>query len=122
MVACARSEIVRLGEVAVYHVWARCVRRSYLCGNDPVSGKNYDHRRLWIRSAQKLLAANFGIEIAFRAEMSNHLHLVIRTRPDVVAKWIDEEVLRRWLTVSLLAKSRDGTVNLQKISPPTVRS
>jgi hypothetical protein len=28
--------------------------------------------------------------------MSNHLHLVLRTRPDVVAHWSDEEVARRW--------------------------
>ncbi|MFM7865590.1 MAG: hypothetical protein ACKPHU_15355, partial [Planctomycetaceae bacterium] len=29
--------------------------------------------------------------------MSNHLHLVLRSRPDVVREWSDDEVARRWL-------------------------
>ena len=28
--------------------------------------------------------------------MSNHLHLVLRSRPDVVAEWSDDEVALRW--------------------------
>src|SRR5271157_3137600 len=31
--------------------------------------------------------------------MSNHLHVILRNRPDVVALWSDEEVARRWLTL-----------------------
>jgi len=54
------------------------------------------------------LAAQFGIEIGFRAELSNHIHLVLRTRPDVVDTWSDEQVVRRWLVISHLAKSRNG--------------
>jgi len=29
--------------------------------------------------------------------MSNHIHLVLRSRPDVVAEWDDTDVARRWL-------------------------
>jgi hypothetical protein len=29
----------------------------------------------------------FGIETGFHVQMSNHLHLVLRTRPDVVKRW-----------------------------------
>lgn len=32
-------------EVAIVHVMNRTVRRWYLLGNDPVSGKNYDYRK-----------------------------------------------------------------------------
>jgi len=28
---------------------------------------------------------------------SNHMHLALRSRPDVVAGWSDEEVAQRWL-------------------------
>lgn len=28
--------------------------------------------------------------------MSNHLHVVVRVRPDVVSTYSDEEVARRW--------------------------
>ena len=99
-----RSETVRPGEVALYHVWSRCVRRSFLCGLDPVSGKNFQYRRDWIRCLEENLAALFGIEIGFHAEESNHIHLVLRTRPDVVATWTDEEIVERWLKIAKLAK------------------
>ena len=28
--------------------------------------------------------------------MVNHVHVILRNRPDVVAGWSDEEVARRW--------------------------
>lgn len=115
MPACARKEIVLEGEVAVYHLWTRCVRRSFLCGDDERTGRNFDHRRDWIRDYLPRLAQLFGVEVGFHAELSNHLHLVVRTRPDVVQAWSDEEVVRRWLTVSRLTRSRDG----QTIRPVT---
>ena len=31
--------------------------------------------------------------------LSNHLHLVARTRPDVVREWSDSEVALRWLRI-----------------------
>jgi hypothetical protein len=37
--------------------------------------------------------------------MSNHLHLVLRTRPDIVATWSDREVVRRWRTITKLTRS-----------------
>jgi hypothetical protein len=108
MAACPRSEIVSLGEVGVYHCWSRCVRRAFLCGQDPLTGKDYEYRREWIRDFEERLAGLFGIEVGFHAELSNHIHLVLRTRPDIVDTWPDEEVVTRWLTISHLTKSRDG--------------
>ncbi len=110
MPSCPRSEIVCPEEIGVYHCWSRCVRRAFLCGHDPVSGENYEYRRNWIYQMQEVLAGLFGIEIAFRAELSNHIHLVLRNRPDVVQTWTDDDVVRRWLTITKLAKSRDGSV------------
>ena len=108
MPSCARGEIVQLDEVGVFHCWNRCVRRAFLCGIDPLTGNDYTYRRDWIRGTEEALAALFAIEVAFRSEMVNHVHVILRTRPDVVPTWSDEEVVRRWLTVSRLAKSRDG--------------
>ena len=48
MPACARREIVRQGEPGIYHAWSRCVRRAYLLGTDPLTGKDYNHRRDWV--------------------------------------------------------------------------
>lgn len=45
------------------------------------------------------LASVFGCDVLGYAIMSNHLHLILRTRPDVVAEWSDREVAIRWLRV-----------------------
>jgi REP element-mobilizing transposase RayT len=94
--AVARKEYVVENEVGVYHCISRCVRRAFLCGEDFYSGKNYEHRRGWIRKRLKELSEIFGIEVFSYAVMSNHLHVVIRNRPDSVGEWSDEEIVRRW--------------------------
>ena len=110
MPACARKKVVDCNVVGVYHVWGRCVRRAWLCGDDPISGVDHSERRGWIRQLQERLAGLFAVEVAFHAEMSNHLHLVIRTRPDIVATWSDEDVVRRMLTVHKIIHSKDGGI------------
>jgi hypothetical protein len=107
MVACARREIVPDGEIGVFHCFARCVRRAFLCGFDEVTGNDYEHRRQWLIDLQAQAAGLFAVEIAFHAELSNHLHLIVRTRPDVVATWSDEEVVRRWLKIARLKRGSD---------------
>jgi hypothetical protein len=37
-----RKQLVAVEDTPYYHVVSRCVRRSYLCGIDAHSGKNYD--------------------------------------------------------------------------------
>ncbi len=96
MPAHPRREIVANDQVGVYHCIARCVRRAFLCGADFVSGKNFDHRKGWIRDRLQKLASIFGIEICGYAVMSNHLHVIARVRPDLVQSWSDEEVALRW--------------------------
>ena len=41
-------EVSAPDEVAIVHVMNCVVRRCYLLGNDPVSGKNYDNRKVMI--------------------------------------------------------------------------
>jgi REP element-mobilizing transposase RayT len=45
------------------------------------------------------LASVFAIDVLSYAVMSNHMHQILRNRPDVCAKWSDEEVAIRWLRV-----------------------
>lgn len=115
----SRRETVRLGEVGVYHCWSRCVRRAFLCGEDHFSGIDYEYRRFWVCEYEQKLAGLFAIDVAFHAELSNHLHLVLRIRPDVAATWSDEEVARRWLNITHLVKSKDG--ELREISEGQIR-
>jgi len=46
MARMARAEVFAPDEVAVVHVMNRVVRRCYLLDDDPVSGKNCDHRKV----------------------------------------------------------------------------
>ncbi len=100
----ARRKLARRRRVGVYHCWNRCVRRAFLCGKDPFTGKDFSHRRDWILKREEQLARLFAIEVEFHAELSNHLHLILRTRPDIARRWSREEVARRWLTITRLAK------------------
>jgi hypothetical protein len=94
-----RAEVVVEDEVGVYHCIQRVVRRAFLCGVDSVTGNSFDHRRDWGRDRLESLAGLFSIEIAAFAVMSNHVHVILRNRPDVVATWSNEDVARRWLTL-----------------------
>src|SRR5262245_510057 len=92
----ARSEIVDESEVGVYHCISRCVRRAYLCGLDALTGRSFEHRREWIRFRLFDLAQVFAIESIAFAIMANHLHTLLRLRPDLAANWSPEEVATRW--------------------------
>ncbi len=92
-----RSDVFHHGEVGVAHCIQRCVRRAFLAGKDAVTGRSFEYRRDWIRKRLELLASVFGIDILNYAIMSNHLHVLLRTRPDVVKTWKDEEIAKRWL-------------------------
>jgi hypothetical protein len=109
MPAFPRHEIVAHDAVGFYHCIVRCVRRAFLCGQDPASGKNFDHRKEWIRVRLKELAAIFGIDVCGYAVMSNHFHIVLRVRPDIAQGWNDEEVALRW---RLLFPRRDEATGL----------
>jgi hypothetical protein len=104
-----RGEVVDPTEVQVFHVLNRTVRRCWLFGDDPLTGNNYDHRKEWIEERLRHFAAQFGIDLLSFAILSNHYHLMLRSRPDVVATWDDTEVARRWLMICPHRKQKDGT-------------
>ena len=109
MPAYARKEIVREGEVGIYHCIARCVRRAFLCGEDRLTGKNFEHRRGWIQERLELLAANFTCDVCGFSAMANHLHVILRTRPDLAEALSDEEVALRWWRIFPKRRNEDGT-------------
>jgi hypothetical protein len=110
----SRAEIFDPNEVAIAHVYNRTVRRCFLMGDDALSGKNFDHRKTWIEEWLRQFAALFGIDLICYAIMSNHFHLILRSRPDVVATWDNREVARRWLMLCPIRRCADS-----KPLPPT---
>ncbi len=103
-----RSEIFADNEVQVFHCISRCVRRTMLCGVDRRTRRDFSHRKEWIRERLEFLAGAFGIEVLSFAVMSNHMHVVLRTRPDVVRGWSDEEVALRWWRLCPGRRDEDG--------------
>jgi hypothetical protein len=97
--ALPRSKYVQEGQEGVYHCYSRCVRRAFLCGYDPLTGKDFSHRKKMIVDRLKFLATIFAVEVLAYAIMENHMHNILRTRPDIVAAWSDREVAIRWLTL-----------------------
>ena len=101
-----------LQDTPYYHCISRCVRRAYLCGDDPVTGKNFDHRKQWLVSRIKTLAAQFSIDICAYAIMSNHYHLVLFVNEQQARDWDDAEVVKRW--TALFPRNAALVATLQK--------
>ena len=91
-----RNQLVSLDATRYYHVISRCVRRQFLCGIDTQTGRDFTHRRDWIRARIFELADVFAIDVCAYAVMSNHFHLVLSVDQARALIWDDREVARRW--------------------------
>lgn len=85
-----RRLIVDEREVGTYHCISRCVRQERLLG------RGLEHRRDWIERRIAELQEAMAIDIVGWNILSNHLHLIVTIRPDLVASWSDEEVAARY--------------------------
>jgi REP element-mobilizing transposase RayT len=95
--ATPRSKLVDQTTPLHYHLVSRCVRRVWLCGKDPISGKDYSYRKNWLVERMFHLARYFAIEIDAFSIMSSHFHMVIYYDPIECDRWTDEEVAFRWV-------------------------
>jgi putative transposase len=105
--ALPRSKYVQEGQEGVFHCFSRCVRRAFLYGFDPLTRRDYSHRKALLLERLRFLAAVFAVEVCAYAILANHYHLVVRIRPDLVALWTDLEVALRWLR--LFPRHRDAS-------------
>ena len=94
-----RAHLVDSVNGGVYHCISRCVRRSWLCGRDPLTGFDFEHRRAWLETRVLALCELFAVELYGYAIMSNHYHLVVQTVPKRTALWSDDQVARRWCSI-----------------------
>ncbi len=43
-----RKDQISLSDTPYYHIVSHCVRRTFLCGLDPLTQRDYEHPRQWI--------------------------------------------------------------------------
>lgn len=91
-----RNQQICLDATPFYHCVSRTVRRAFLCGKDPLSGRSYEHRRHLIEKDILRLSSIFFIDIAAFAVLSNHYHVVLHVNRDNCANASTESIIRRW--------------------------
>ena len=72
-----------------YHVYSRCVRKSFLLDD----GKT--DRRGRLLEILEELASIYAIAVLASAFLSNHFHLILVNLPELVDRWSDHEVMLR---------------------------
>ena len=92
----ARKSQVSLIDTPYYHCVSRCVRRGFLCGEDPYTGQSYEHRRGWVEDRLLQLSQIFAIDVCAYAVMSNHTHVVLHVNQAQAESWSQQEVIERW--------------------------
>jgi len=109
-----RKQLISITETPYYHIVSRCVRKAYLCGNDPFTKRSYEHRRQWIVDRIQHLTQIFNIEICAYAVMTNHYHLVVKIRS--TANWDDLQVLDNWGLLCSLSHTCQRYLEGEKLS------
>jgi REP element-mobilizing transposase RayT len=113
----SRKKQICLEETPYYHCVSRCVRRAFLCGEDELTGRGYEHRRAWVVELLKQLSEAFAINICAYAVMHNHSHIVVHVDRSQALAWTDEEVVSRWTMLykptPIVARYLDGFVLTQ---------
>ena len=104
-----RSETIDEHSVGIYHCYTQTARQRFLFGRDEWSGIDFSYRKQWVVDRCKLLAGAFAVDILDFAIMDNHLHLVLRNRPDIVETWTDREVARRHCFICPSTRNKDGS-------------
>ena len=91
-----RSQQISLSNTPYYHCISRCVRRTFLCGVDHSTNKDYSHRKQWLVERLALLSKTFAIDVCAYSAMSNHLHLVLKINEPLAQSWSDDIVINHW--------------------------
>jgi len=95
-----RSQLVDADAPGFYHCISRCVRRAFLCGEDALTGRSFEHRKQWVEDRLLELAEVFAVGVYAYAVMSNHVHVVLYVDPSATFAWSPDEVAQRWVRLT----------------------
>jgi REP element-mobilizing transposase RayT len=83
-----RSWVAPDGTRGTFHIISRCARRHWLLHGD------HAHRKAWICALMAELLDVFQIDLHAWAVLANHVHFILRPRPDRVAALSAERLTR----------------------------
>ncbi len=101
-----RKSLINPDEVTIAHTVAKTARNLFLLGEDLVTGTQNSHRKDWIVDIMEFQSSLMAIDLFGYSLLSNHIHQILRSRPDAVKQWDDLEVARRWMTLCPKSKKR----------------
>ena len=78
--AIARRNLVDRETPGFYHCTNRCVRRTFLCGIDQLTGRDFSHRKEWLETRMLELCQIFSIELYAYSCMANHVSYCLLSR------------------------------------------
>ena len=95
MARISRRDLIEPAEVGVYTA-CKGGAQGLAVRAGPGDREELRSRKVGVQERLAFLAGQFAIDICSIAIMSNHIHVVVRNRPDIAGQWSDEEVARRW--------------------------
>ena len=90
-----RTLVYKREQRGVYHITSKTVRGMYLFGKDPLTGKDYSHRREIVIERITYLARFFYIDLITFAVLINHVHLMLRNLPLIASQASDFDIIFR---------------------------
>lgn len=115
-----RSSVISSDEITIAHVWSQTVQQMFLLGRDELTNRDYSHRKDWVIDIMAHQSMFMAVDILRFAIMDNHVHFLLRTRPDIVRGWSDEEVAWNYLLLCPKKKRRkkvDGKWEYEVVEP-----
>lgn len=113
-----RGSTIKSGEVTIVHTVAKASRNLFLLGMDFATKTQNSHRKDWIVELLEFQSSLMGVDLLHFSLLCNHIHQVLRSRPDVVKHWDNHEVARRWLNLCPKSKKMKVGDTLERVPIP----
>jgi len=77
-----RGSLINPNEVTIVHTVAKTARNLFLLGEDFATRTSNSHRKVWIVDILEFQSSLMAIDLLDFCLMDNHIHQVLRSRPD----------------------------------------
>lgn len=88
----------------------KCIRFAFLDGEDPCTGRDYSHRRLWMTEHLSLLLKVFCVDVVGLKIESDRYHLILSPDQRKALTLSNHEVISRWRLLYKGPKAIDSYV------------